>query len=69
MEHQDKLIIADEFPGLVDRHYGRYGNFYQAVLLRTVLESGEGEYYAKDQNLLDMVFYNLKNSTIPDILS
>ena len=64
--NQDRLIIADEFPGLIDRHYGRYGNFYQAVLLRTILEFGKGEYYIKDEDLLDRVFYNLKNSTIPD---
>ena len=68
IEHQDKLIIADEFPDLIDRHYGRYGNFYQAVLLKTVLDFGEGEYYIKDQSLLDRVFYNLRNSTIPGIL-
>jgi hypothetical protein len=68
IEHQDKLIIADEFPGLIDRHYGRYGNFYQAVLLRTVLEFGEGEYYTKDHDLLNKVFYNLKNNIIPGIL-
>jgi hypothetical protein len=68
IEHWDKLIIADEFPDLIDRHNGRYGNFYLAVLLRTILESGKEGYYTGDSDLLNQVFYNLKNSTIPDTL-
>ena len=60
--------IADEFPDLIDRHNGRYGNFYLAVLLRTILESGKEGYYTGDSDLLNQVFYNLKNSTIPDTL-
>ena len=66
IKHWDKLIIADEFPDLIDKHNGRYGNFYLAVLLRTILESGKEGYYTGDSDLLNKVFYNLKNSTIPD---
>ena len=66
IKHRDKLIIAKEFPDLTDRHYGRYGNFYLAVLLKTVLEYGRGEYYMNDKDLLEKISHNLTNSTIPD---
>ena len=65
----DKLTIEGEI-GIPDRHYGRWGNFYCAVILNAVLEytkdTDHNGYYTKDRELWDRTVQAIKESK-PDI--
>ena len=56
----DKLEIRGETNGKIeDRHYGRYGNFYTALLFDTILEHTKDiehdGYYIKDLDLISKI--------------
>lgn len=61
----DKLLIETESDGVCeDRHYGRYGNYYLALILKTIFEYKKVSdgYYTKDNNLLDTIFKVIANN-------
>jgi hypothetical protein len=63
----DKMEIFDETNGKIkDRHYGRYGNFYTALVFNTILEHTKDiehdGYYIKDSYLISKIKENIKNS-------
>ena len=56
----NKLLIETESNGVCkDRHYGRYGNFYTALLFDTILEHTNDiehdGYYIKDLDLISKI--------------
>lgn len=61
----DKLTIEGE-TDIKDRHYGRWGNFYLAVIFNAVLKYTEeidhDGYYIRDQELYSKVIEEIKNS-------
>lgn len=59
----DKILISDETYGTIpDYHYSRYGNFYLALIMKTVLEYGNTEYYTKEENLLNKIIDEINNN-------
>lgn len=60
----DSLKIFGESGGNVnDEHYSRYGNYYLALILKTIIEHKfNTPYYVLDNNLLDKVFDVVKNN-------
>ena len=67
----DKLTIKGE-TGIDDRHFGRWGNFYCAVIFNTILEytkdADHDGYYTKDRELSDRIEQTIRESK-PDIMS
>lgn len=65
----DKMTIEGEV-GIMDRHYGRWGNFYCALIFNTVLEYTKDidhdGYYTKDRELWNTIVQAIKNAK-PDI--
>jgi len=62
----DKLTIYQETNGKInDRHYGRYGNFYLALIYKTILENTniDTPFYTKDLNLIFKIFETLKSES------
>jgi hypothetical protein len=65
-EH-DILTIDKETNGKVmDYHYGRYGNFYMALVFETILKHTENinhdGFYLKDIKLINKIIENIKQS-------
>lgn len=63
----DKLEIEGETNGRVmDKHYGRYGNFYMALVFDTILEHTKDiehdGYYVKDLNLVSKIKERIKTA-------
>jgi hypothetical protein len=55
-EH-DKIRIWDETHNLIyDEHYSRYGNYYNAHIFKSVLESGLDGFYLSDEDLNSKIF-------------
>jgi hypothetical protein len=67
----DKLTIKGE-TDIDDRHFGRWGNFYCAVIFNTILEyTKDGDhdgYYTKDRELSDRIEQAIRESK-PNIRS
>jgi hypothetical protein len=65
-----KLTIEGE-AGINDRHFGRWGNFYCAVIFNTILEYtsniNHNGYYTKDRDLFSLIEGNIKKS-IPNLI-
>lgn len=60
----DKIRICDETYNLIpDQHYGRYGNYYNAHIFKTVLESGLNGFYLSDDNLNSKIFDIISNKS------
>lgn len=59
----DYFTIWGETDGKCDDlHYSRYGNYYTALIFKTILEYNKStEYYISDDNLLDKIFDIVKN--------
>lgn len=66
IKHSDKLRIDSETNFYCsDYHFGRYGNYYTALLFKTILEhTGNNEYYMKDENLLNKIFFTFEKDEI-----
>ena len=63
----DKLEIRGETNGKIeDRHYGRYGNYYMAVVFDTILRYTENinhdGYYIKDDHLTGLIVSDLQKN-------
>ncbi len=59
----DILKIYGESDGKCDdAHYSRYGNYYAALIFKTILEAQSDCYYINNNNLLDRVFDVVKNN-------
>ena len=62
----NKLIIIEETNQRVnDNHYGRYGNFYTAIILKEVLEYSQNNNvtsYTEDKELFNRVVDKIKNT-------
>lgn len=61
------LTIENETNGKVlDHHYGRYGNFYMALVFNTILKNTENinhdGFYLKDYDLIETIFESIKQS-------
>ena len=61
------LTIQNETNGkILDEHYGRYGNFYMALVFDTILKHTENikhnGLYVKDFHLMDKIKETIKNS-------
>jgi len=61
------LTIENETNGkILDHHYGRYGNFYMAVVFDTILKYTKNidnnEFYVKDNDLIDLIFKKIKET-------
>ena len=61
------LTIEKETDGkIMDQHYGRYGNFYMALVFETILKHtvniNHDGFYLKDFNLVDKIFESIKQS-------
>jgi hypothetical protein len=61
------LTIENETNGKVlDKHYGRYGNFYMALVFDTILKhtqnTNHSGLYIKDYHLMDKIKETIKNS-------
>jgi hypothetical protein len=60
----DKIRILDETYNLIyDHHYSRYGNYYNAHIFKTVLESGLNGFYLSDENLNSKIFDIISNKS------
>jgi hypothetical protein len=62
-----KLDISQETDGkLNDKHYGRYGNFYTALIFNTILEHTKDiehdGYYTKDSELISKIEEKIKTT-------
>lgn len=62
-----KLEIFNEVNGKInDSHYGRYGNFYTALIFNTILEHTKDNehdgYYIKDSILISKIIENIKTA-------
>ena len=61
----DKLTIRGE-TGMNDGHYGRWGNFYAALIFNTILEYTDGMthdgYYTKDGILFERITQAIENA-------
>lgn len=64
IKEYDSLRISEESDGVCDdRHLSRYGNYYTALVFKTVMEyKSTTPNYISDNNLLDMVFDVVKNN-------
>lgn len=64
IQEYDALKIYGETGGkCVDEHYSRYGNYYLALILKTIIEHNfTTPNYTLDDNLLDKVFDVVKNN-------
>jgi hypothetical protein len=60
----DSLRICEESDGKCnDRHLSRYGNYYTALIFKTIMEyKSTTPKYINNSNLLDMVFDVVKNN-------
>lgn len=61
------LTIQNETNGkILDEHYGRYGNFYMALVFDTILKHTENTnhngLYVKDDHLMDKIKETIKNA-------
>ena len=61
------LTIENETNGkILDHHYGRYGNFYMAVVFNTILNYTKNinndEFYIKDNNLINLIYKKIKET-------
>jgi hypothetical protein len=61
------LSIENETNGKVlDHHYGKYGNFYTALVFKTILEHTEDKnhdgFYLKDNHLVGKIINNIRES-------
>ena len=61
------LSIENETKGkVIDHHYGRYGNFYVAIIFDTILKYTENidhdGFYLKDDYLMSKIIENIKQS-------
>ena len=65
-EHNILTIEKETNGKVMDQHYGRYGNFYMAVVFDTILKYTEyinhNGFYLNDPNLVNTIFENIKNS-------
>jgi hypothetical protein len=66
-EHHHLLTIEQETEGKVqDHHYGKYGNYYIALVFDTILKYTENinydGFYTKDNYLMDKIIDRLKNN-------
>ena len=59
-------IDNDFYKKIMDQHYGRYGNFYMALVFETILKHtvniNHDGFYLKDFNLVDKIFESIKQS-------
>jgi hypothetical protein len=62
---RDKLLISEETKmNIKDNHYGRYGNYYLAVIFDTILREGKNSYYIKDNDLMNRIQKNITERKI-----
>ena len=64
-EHNILTIEKETNGKVMDQHYGRYGNFYMAVVFDTILKYTENinhnGFYLNDPNLINTIFKNIQN--------
>jgi len=62
----EKLLIYDETDKQInDHHYGKYGNYYLAIILNTILNNTQDindGYYIKNIDLVDKIIETIKHS-------
>lgn len=60
----DSLRIIEETNGVYDdMHYSRYGNYYTALIFKTIMEYDlKTSKYVNNNNLLDKIFDVVKNN-------
>lgn len=63
--------MRHETNGLInDGHYGRYGNYYLAILFDTIIKNDLKSYYNKDNFIFETALERIKseNITFPEII-
>jgi len=59
----DKLRINKETSGWIDDyHYGRYGNYYLALIIKTIIENQASEYRTTDYYIMTKIKEAIKNN-------
>jgi len=59
----DKLRINKETNGWIDdKHYGRYGNYYLALIIKTIIENQSSEYRTTDYYIMTKIKESIKNN-------
>jgi hypothetical protein len=59
----DKLRINKETNGLIyDYHYGRYGNYYLALIIKTIIENQASEHRTTDYYIMTKIKEAIKNN-------
>jgi hypothetical protein len=59
----DKLRINKETNGWIDDyHYGRYGNYYLALIIKTIIENQTSEYRTTDYYIMTKIKEAIKNN-------
>ncbi len=65
-EHNILTIEKETDGNIMDQHYGRYGNFYAALIFNTILKYTENVnhegFYLKDNNLIQKIFESIKQN-------
>jgi len=58
-----KLRIDEETNGLnTDKHYGRYGNYYLALIIKTIIENQASDYRTTDYYIMTKIKESIKNN-------
>jgi hypothetical protein len=45
-----------------DMHYGRYGNYYLALIIKTIIENPSNDYYMQDYYMMSKIKQAIKNN-------